>query len=119
MTTHSEFSNEDIGHALAAAKAHNETFGITALDATTDISAGGEFSILAQCISVTVANHRVCLKLPLGIGNVCLPLPINIGNGKVAKACLNICTRFGIPTGVKVTVSVGGTTIVSKKFGLC
>lgn len=119
MTTYAEFSKEDIGHALAAAGTHNETFGITTLDSTTDISAGGEFSILAQCISVSVANHKICLNLPLGIGKVCLPLPINVPNGKAAKACLTICTRFGIPTGVKVTVSVAGVTIVSKKFGLC
>lgn len=119
MTTHAEFSKEDIGHALAAAGAHNESFGITKIDSTTNIAAGGEFSILAQCISVSVANHKICLNLPLGIGKVCLPIPINVGNGTAAKACLSICTRFGIPTGVKVTISVGGTVIVTKKFGLC
>ena len=119
MTTYHEFSAEEIGHALNAAGSHNESFGISQFDSSTDISAGGEFSILAQCISVTVANHKVCLNLPLGIGRVCLPLPINIPNGKVAKACLSICTRFGIPTGVKVTVAVGSVTIITKKFGIC
>lgn len=119
MTTYSEFSKEDIGNALSAAKEHNQAFGIAAFDEETSIAASGEFSVLAQCITVKVANHKVCLKLPLGIGKVCLPLPINVGNGTSAKACLSICTRFGIPTGVKVTVSVGNTVIVTKKFGVC
>lgn len=119
MTTYAEFSKDEIVNALATAKEHNQTFGIAAFDDNTSIAASGEFSILAQCISVKVANRKVCLKLPLGIGNVCLPIPISVGNGTTVKACLSICTRFGIPTGVKVTVSVGSTVIVTKKFGAC
>ena len=41
-----------------------------------NILAGGEYSVLAQCISIKVGNHKICLSLPLGIDSVCLPIPI-------------------------------------------
>jgi hypothetical protein len=119
MANYNEFNNDDIEHALAAARAHNETVGITNSESTLNHTMGGEYSVLAQCISVTVTNNKVCLNLPLGIGSVCLPIPFNIPNGTAAQACLTICTTWGIPTGVKVTVSVAGVTIVSKVFGKC
>jgi hypothetical protein len=71
------------------------------------------------CISVVIKNHKVCLKLPLGLGNVCLPIPISIKDGTAAQACLTICTFFGVPTGVRVRIVVAGNTIISKKFGRC
>ena len=78
----------------------------------------GHLSLRAQCITVTIGNGQACLNLPLGIGQVCLPVPISY-NGQVASACLDICTTWGIPTGVKVTVSVAGIQIVQKTFGKC
>lgn len=78
----------------------------------------GHVSTLAECISVTINNGKACLNLPLGIGSVCIPVP-NIYNGQVASACLSICTTWGIPTGVRVTVIVAGITIVSQSFGKC
>lgn len=76
-----------------------------------------KLTLLAQCLSVVVRNNRICLRLPLGLGSVCLPIPFNIPNGTAAKACLSICTIFGIPTGVCVRITVGGVTIVNKCFG--
>ncbi len=78
----------------------------------------GHVSTLAECISVTIKDGKACLNLPLGFGSVCIPVP-NIYNGKVASACLSICTTWGIPTGVRVTVAIAGVTIVSKTFGKC
>ena len=114
-----EFDDKAVQHALDAAAAHNETMGTMGSDGTPNIMHGGEYSALAECIEVTVGDHKVCLKLPLGIGKVCIPIPVSVPNGTLAKACLHICTTFGIPTGVKVTVSVGGVTIITKKFGKC
>lgn len=71
----------------------------------------------AACISLTVSNGQVCLHLPLGIGDVCLPIPAWIPNGTVAQACLDICTTFGIPCGIQVSVSVAGQQIVSQHWG--
>lgn len=78
----------------------------------------GHLSTLAECITLTVDDGKACINLPLGIGRVCLPVPVSY-NGQVASVCLSICTTWGIPTGVRVTVSVGGVQIVSKTFGKC
>ena len=78
----------------------------------------GHISTRAACISVTISNGQACLNLPLGIGSVCLPVPISY-DGQVASACIDICTTFGIPTGVEVTVSIAGVQIVRKTFGKC
>jgi hypothetical protein len=78
----------------------------------------GHLSTRAACITLTIANGRVCVNLPLGIGSVCVPVPISY-NGQVASACIDICTTWGIPTGVKLTVSVAGVVIVQKTFGKC
>lgn len=78
----------------------------------------GNVEIMAQCISVTTANHKICITLPV-VGRRCLHVPFNIPNGKVGKACLSICTVWpGIPTGVKVSVTIGGVTIIRQSFGL-
>jgi hypothetical protein len=119
MTTYHEFDKKAVQGALDAAQAHNEMFGVSRVSHDMDISAGGDFLVAAECISVTVENNKVCLNLPLGFGKVCLPIPVSIPNGTAAKACLKICTTWGIPTGIKVTVEVGGIVIVSKTFGKC
>lgn len=113
---HPQFNSQAIEQALEAAQRH-----VKALEAT---SAGREISLDdgtlklgAQCISVTVSNGQVCLNLPLGIGSVCLPVPGWVPDGTAAQACLDICTKWGIPCGVQVTVSVAGQTIVQKGFG--
>jgi len=119
MANEPEFSAERVQHALDAAAQHNQSKGLTANADGTNILAGGELSVLAECISVTVQNGKVCLNLPLGIGSVCIPVPAFIPSGTAAQACLSICTTWGIPTGVKVTISVAGQVIVSKSFGKC
>ncbi|WP_417525495.1 hypothetical protein [Marinovum sp.] len=116
------FDEEKIRNAMDAARAfHEENVapGVQNLDASTGLPDTGEMSLAADCIEVKVGNHKICLKLPLGIGTVCLPIPINVPNGTAAKACLKICTTFGIPTGIKVTVTVAGVEILSKTFGKC
>jgi hypothetical protein len=120
MAQHYEFDDKAVSNALTAAQAHQEEMsGLQASGGQAGILAGGEFMVAAQCISVKVQNHKVCLKLPLGIGSICLPLPINIPNGTAAEACLDICTTWGFPTGVRVTISVLGKVIVRKTFGKC
>ena len=116
MADYPGFDEEKVQHALDAAQRHNDAVGLQKSDGGPNILAGGEFAVQAQCISVTVQNNEVCLNLPLGIGSVCLPIPVSIPDGTAAEACLSICTTWGIPTGVKVTVSVAGHTIVTKSF---
>jgi hypothetical protein len=119
MTTYHQFSQDKVDAALSAANAHNELLRVADVHGGASIAAGGELSIAAECISVTVQNNRICLNLPLGIGNYCLPIPVSIPNGTAAEACLSICTTFGFPTGVKVTVSALGHVIIEKSFGKC
>lgn len=111
------FSDEAVSSALEAAR---QPYEETDLHAATEISTTeNPLEVLAQCISVTVRNNRVCLNLPLGLGSRCIRIPINIPNGTAAQVCLTICTFLGIPTGVRVRVTVAGQTVVNQAFGRC
>jgi hypothetical protein len=111
------FDDEAVSSALEAAR---QPYEATDLQAIAEISSeSGELSVLAQCISVTVRNRRVCLNLPLGLPRVCIPIPVNIKDGTAAQACLSICTFWGIPTGACVRVVVGGVVVVKRCFGRC
>ena len=81
----------------------------TALDLTAAQAA--EVTILAECITVTVRNGRVCLRLPLDLGQVCLPIPTNVVDGTSARACVWVRTKWKVPTGACASVSVGGDEI--------
>lgn len=77
----------------------------------------GHLHFLSECISVKVEDHQVCLEIPV-IGEVCIPVPSFIPNLTVGQACLELCTTFGIPTGVKVTLEILSFK-VTKSFGKC
>ena len=111
-----QFDSGVIEQALEAARRHGEKLQTTEAATTIGLD-DGTLKVGAQCISVTVTNGQVCLNLPLGIGSVCLPVPSWVPNGTAAQACLDICTKWGIPCGVEVTVSVAGQTVVQKGFG--
>lgn len=110
------FDDKKIALAIEAAKLHADTVN-TASQSGDPVLADGALTVSGGCISVTVKDGEVCLKLPLGIGKKCLPVPAWIPNGTAAEACLHICTKWGIPCGVEVTVSVAGAQIVKKGFG--
>ncbi|GGX64075.1 hypothetical protein GCM10007385_36610 [Tateyamaria omphalii] len=111
-----EFDNDAVAAALEAARAHYADKADAMAESVTE---DGHLAMAAGCISVTVENGKVCINLPLGFGKYCFPIPSIIPNGTAAEACLHICTTWGIPTGVKVTISVAGKVIVSKSFGKC
>ena len=115
-----EFDAAAIRGALEAAReAAAEQVQVATADPTAlDLTAAqaSDVTVLAHCITVTVRNRRVCLRLPLGLGQACLPIPISIGDGTSAEACLRTRTKWGIPTGVCVSVRVGGHEIVEQCF---
>ena len=118
MATYS-FSEEAINNAIEAAK---QTHSSTQLNATQDdfnVSRGSCMLVAAECISVTTEGRSVCVNLPLGFGKHCFTLPITIPSGSVGQACLHICTTWGVPTGVKLTIVIAGITVVSQSFGKC
>ena len=79
----------------------------------------GQFTAHAECITATVENGQICIDLPLGLGHKCISIPTKFGDGTKAQACLDICTKFGVPTGVKVYVTIDGITVAQKTFGVC
>ena len=119
MSTFYSFDANAINEALAAARATHQNTDLQAAEANFNTVKGGDLAVHAQCIAVTIEDHKVCIDLPLGFGKHCISIPVNIPNGTAGKACLKICTTWGIPTGIKVTVEVAGITIVSQTFGKC
>lgn len=119
MTQYHQFDQDQIDAAIAAARSHYDQTSIMTEGAPAPAHDDGHMAMAAGCISVAVEDHKICINLPLGLGDVCIPIPSFIPDGTLAEACLHICTTFGIPTGVKVTISVAGKTIVSKSFGKC
>lgn len=119
MEKYYNFDSQAIEDALHAAKENHADLDLETTNAQFDTSKGGDLVVRAQCIAVKVENNKVCLELPFGLGSHCLTLPVNIPNGTVGKACLDICTTWGIPTGVKVSVVIGGITVISQTFGKC
>lgn len=120
MSTFHEFDPKEIQDSLDNVANHHSSNSKTVSLASSNLADDGHISFAAAtCINVTVENGKVCLNLPLGIGKVCLPIPPFIPNGTAASACLDICTTWGIPSGVTVTVSALGRIIVKKSFGKC
>jgi hypothetical protein len=70
------------------------------------------------CASVIIRNGQVCVDLPV-VGTQCIPITLPIPSGTAASACIDVCKKWGIPTGACVTVTALGQQIVKKCFGLC
>lgn len=112
------FDSNAIEQAIAAAQRHSDNVQSKA-DGHQIGTDNGELKVSAQCISLSVTNGQVCLNLPLGLGSICLPIPSWVPSGATVQACLDICTVWGVPCGVEVTVSFNGQRIVQKGFGCC
>jgi hypothetical protein len=118
MATYS-FSEEAISNAIDAAKKTYEGSVLDAKNSGFEASRGGCMLVSAECIKVTTEGHSVCINLRLGFGKHCFSLPVSIPSGSVGQACISICTTWGIPTGVKISVVIAGITVVSQSFGKC
>ena len=117
MSTYHSFDEKKISGILEElSKRASEN--ASASQAQIDTTDTGELSISAGCISVVIENGHICLDLPV-VGQKCIPIPLPFPDSTVAKACLSICTRFFIPTGVRITVEVEGEKILEKVFGSC
>ncbi|MBB3880358.1 hypothetical protein [Sphingomonas pseudosanguinis] len=119
MAMHS-FSEEKAQAVLDTFKAHHEMLTARAKSMNgVDLAASGELTVRAECISVAVENGQICLQLPLGFGSICLPIPTPFPDGTAAQACLDICTPYWVPTGVKITISIAGHVVLTKVVGKC
>ncbi len=115
MSTFHSFSDKAVNAALESAKQnYNRTDALIASPAASQL-----LSVGAECISVTTQGSQVCIDLPLGFGQHCFSLPTTVPSGSVGQACLSICTKFGLPTGVRITITFAGVTVINQSFGLC
>lgn len=119
MATYYSFSEEAISNAIEAAKNTHKETQLNATKSDFNVHRGGCMLVAAECVKVTTEGHSVCVELPLGFGKHCFNLPVSIPSGSVGQACLSICTTWGVPTGVKVSVVIAGITVVSQSFGKC
>lgn len=113
------FSEEAVNNAIDAAREAHADHELNASRAGFDITHGGCLLVAAECIKITTEGNKVCINLPLGFGKHCFTLPVSIPSGTVGKACLSICTTWGIPTGIKVSIIIAGITVLSQSFGKC
>lgn len=114
-----KFNDESIKNVLESIKKAHKGLITDPTHPDFDILKGGCNLVSATCVSVTVNDGKVCIELPLGLGTHCFSIPVSIPVGTVGEACLSICTTWGIPTGVKVTVVFAGVTVVNQSFGKC
>lgn len=115
LTTHTDEAGALFG---ALARGGGKGCGCEGGGAAVLASAAVSSTALDACVSVTINNGQVCLNVPI-FGSVCIPIPLPIPSGTAAQACIDVCTKFGFPCGVKVTVSVLGQVVASKSFGCC
>src|SRR3954469_1300706 len=116
------FDENAVNESIASVQTLGEAHGLAAAgdQSLANLAESGEMFLAAQCISVTVKNHQVCLNLPKPISkSICLPIPKFIPDGAKLEACIGICYIWKIPSGVKVTVSFNGKVIVQKSWGKC
>lgn len=122
MSHYVSFDPAKIDAALAAARQHAGEVPERRLTASEldsfDPNLGGEYSVSAGCVSVKVEDGKICVDLPL-VGKYCLPVPSWIPSGAELKACVSLCTTWGLPTGVKLTVSFNDNVIFTKSFLKC
>jgi hypothetical protein len=115
MSEFYSFSDAAVNAALESAK-----LNYIRTDALVTSPAASELlSVGAGCISVTTQGNQVCINLPLGFGQHCFSLPITVPSGSVGQACLSICTKFGLPTGVRITITFAGVSVINQSFGIC
>ncbi len=121
MAEYYQFDDKEIQDALEAAASQYDDDPVAALQKSGDAALmdDGHLVTAGGCITVTVEDHKVCVKLPLGLGKRCLRLPTWVPNGAKAEACIYICTTWGIPTGVRLVIRVNGKVVLEKKFGRC
>jgi hypothetical protein len=119
--TYHSFSKKSIQEAIDAAQTHYSSIHKNNFASSSNIAIPqgdtGRLSLAAECIELMVENNKICLDLPLKIGKVCIPIPVSF-DAQLVRACLSICTIWGVPTGVMVTVSLAGEQVVRVPFGL-
>lgn len=120
MSNEAQFDESRLQELFSVVSDNHRTVSTTDTKQPFDGLAAGDASLTAECISLTVANRQLCFKLPAPISKSwCITVPSWIPDGTAAQACLSVCYKIGLPTGVKVTVTVAGSVIYQQTFGFC
>ncbi len=119
MPEYTSFSEEAINQAVETARRPYEGVDLRSPQVMTGDLAlkSGPASFRAECLEIVSRDREVCLGLPLGLPDLCVP--VNLPDGEAVQACLDICTHFGIPTGVCVSLRVAGNEIFRQCFLWC
>lgn len=67
---------------------------------------------LSACVGASYRNGDVCFDFPV-FGNVCVNVPIGIPANANLRVCGDVCTTWGIPTGLKITLYVNDQALWS------
>jgi len=121
MPEYTQFPRENIDSALTLAQRYRGGVGGVDLQSADMLAPetamrAGPANFSAGCIGVVSQGNQVCLRLPI-VGDLCVP--IDLPDGTAAEACVDICTHFGVPTGVCVKIRVLGNEVFSQCFGFC
>lgn len=74
---------------------------------------------LSACVGASYRNGDVCFDFPV-FGNVCVGVPISIPANASLRVCGDVCTTWGIPTGLKITLYVNNQALWSGTVvGVC
>ncbi|MEM6484027.1 MAG: hypothetical protein AAF662_03440 [Pseudomonadota bacterium] len=120
MTQYAEFDSTQVSSTIAALSQQQAVSAASMEGPQAVLSDDGHVRMaLAACISVTVSEGKICLNLPFDIGDICLPIPPWVPEGTAAKACIDVCSTFGVPTGIEVTVSALDTVLLRRSWGRC
>ena len=74
---------------------------------------------LSVCVSASydAETNKICFDIPI-VGKECITSPVHIPVGAEIKACVTTCDHI-VPTGVRATVYLNGSSIWSGTFGWC
>lgn len=77
-------------------------------------SAGVQALNLQACVSASYdpKTNKICFNFPI-IGQICFPSPINIPIGATLKVCGDVCTSWGFPKGLKITLYLNNNPVWS------
>jgi hypothetical protein len=118
MPEYAQFPQENIDRVLALAGRSSEGIDLRSADMLAPEMAlqAGPASFSAGCIGLVSQGSQVCLRVPI-VGDLCVP--VDLPDGTFAEACVDLCTHWGIPTGVCVRIRAAGANIFSQCFGWC
>ena len=111
------FDEEEYRSALEAARQEFEGVDLRSVDFSTAQDASAE--IRATCVELRSIGRRVCLILPRPLRRDPLCIPLNLPDGSIVRACLYVCTFWGIPIGACVRVYLAGELVAKRCIGAC